>query len=292
MIRIWSFQNLVRLTVLIFLGCVSLSAQSGEKTIDYGQELSENDCVSIAEQFVKKLFTESAKFRHTKCAEDTWNSVPSKNMEVAYGWELQGEINATNQKGEYLGFRKFQVLINNNRVVRYCIYNSKGLCNPRLPPDCTHANDKESTSPIKVVNRFMANLENGDFKSLYSLFACPVVFRHTTNVYGLGELKSISNDIIAGKTKFQVICGKSMSSVAVVIVNQNIKNGKPSGDPDPLFLVLENKSWRILPYKRIEKDEYAYFTPTQKKEYSTLFNSNRNNLRNMLSGGNKSVCDQ
>ncbi len=118
--------------LLVLTGCASGPTTEEISKADYGRNMTAAECVAIAEQVVANRLRDpsSAQFRHSPCYQGNWSSVPVLGMSVEFGWLQQGQVNAKNAFGGYVGFRPYQVLIRNGAVVRYCIADENGLCVP------------------------------------------------------------------------------------------------------------------------------------------------------------------
>ena len=116
------------LTVLS--ACATAPTKEQLATADYGRDLSSDECSKIAESFIANQLKDpaSAQFRNETCEKGYWQSVPILGLPVAFGWLQQGEVNAKNSFGGYVGYSMYQVLIKNDSVLRYCITDSDGYC--------------------------------------------------------------------------------------------------------------------------------------------------------------------
>jgi hypothetical protein len=121
------------LVALSFISaCASGPTQEQLASADYGRDIPPAECVSVAERVIADSLKDpgSAQFRHAQCFKGHWGSAPIFGMGVAFGWIQQGEVNAKNSYGGYVGFKAYQVLIKNGTAIRYCINNKDGICVP------------------------------------------------------------------------------------------------------------------------------------------------------------------
>ena len=118
------------ITSLLLAACASGPTAMQIKNADYGRDMTPEECVKIAEEFVSNAMKDpsSAQFKNSQCYKGYWNSVPLFGMPVAFGWIQAGEVNGKNSFGGYVGFRPYQILMKNGEVVRYCIADKDGLC--------------------------------------------------------------------------------------------------------------------------------------------------------------------
>jgi len=118
--------------LLVFTGCASGPTTEQLSRANYGRNMMAAECVAIAEQVVGNRLRDpnSAQFRHLQCYQGYWTSVPVRGMGVEFGWRQEGQVNAKNAFGGYVGFRSYYVLIRDNSVIRYCISDENGLCVP------------------------------------------------------------------------------------------------------------------------------------------------------------------
>lgn len=118
--------------LLLLAGCASAPTAEQLAKADYGRNMAAGECVAIAEQVVGARLRDpnSAQYRHSPCSQGYWTSVPLRGMGVAFGWFQEGQFNAKNAFGGYVGFRPYQVLIRDGAVVRYCISDDSGICMP------------------------------------------------------------------------------------------------------------------------------------------------------------------
>lgn len=123
---------LVITSSLLLTACATAPTQEAIATADYGKDMTPAECITLAETVVSNGFNDpsSAQFRHKPCFKGAMNSVPILGMKAAFGWIQQGEVNAKNVYGGYVGFRPYNVLIKDGSVVRYCVTDKDGLCMP------------------------------------------------------------------------------------------------------------------------------------------------------------------
>lgn len=115
----------------VLAACASMPTPEEVTVADYGQAMSPSDCTAAAEATISYTLKDpsSAQYRHgPACVKGYWGSVPLLGMPVAYGWLQTGEVNAKNSYGGYVGFRAYQALIRDGRVVRYCVNSANGNC--------------------------------------------------------------------------------------------------------------------------------------------------------------------
>ena len=108
----------------------------------------------------------------------------------------------------------------------------------------------------EVVSDFYEYLRAGDTRSIDSLFyRIPVMESDEAAWFRL-------IDIVIRKVKdeqldWEAVCAKELPEIAVVIVNQTMKQGKEHADPDAVYLVKKEGRWLLLPdiFANSAKDE-------------------------------------
>ena len=69
-----------------------------------------------------------------------------------------------------------------------------------------------------------------------------------------------------GDYDFSVIEAKTSDQCAVVIINEDVKQGRRSIDYDPVFLLLQEGKWRILPgLTQYDREEFSMDDATKKR---------------------------
>ena len=106
---------------ILFTGCVTTSTANETANADYGYEISQPECESHVREYFKRTLKdfESARITYGGCykgwiAGDTFRSVP-----VAYGYVIEGSVNAKNSFGGYTGRTPFAAVIKNNTLRRF-----------------------------------------------------------------------------------------------------------------------------------------------------------------------------
>ena len=122
----------VSLFSISIFGCsVSPNIQQAMEA-DYGYDLTGEECNIVFELFMEERLKDpdSVRYMHSEksCEKGYFPSVPILGLDIAYGWFMEGKINAKNGYGGYGGYKKYQALIKNGDVIRYCIADSKGAC--------------------------------------------------------------------------------------------------------------------------------------------------------------------
>ena len=120
------------LLTLTLIGCASAPTEEQLQNADYGNYQSPNDCVRLAEARIKSTLKDptSAIFSHSSCMTGYAPKVPLMGLPVEFGYWQNGTVNAKNSFGGYVGSRKYDVLIRNGRVVRWCVADENGICMP------------------------------------------------------------------------------------------------------------------------------------------------------------------
>ncbi|MEN3113094.1 hypothetical protein ACFONG_16005 [Uliginosibacterium paludis] len=117
----------------LLVGCASAPTQEEISRADYGQPMSQQECLSISEAAIANQLKDpsSAQFRNEPPCYTGWvSSVPLMGLRAAFGYVQRGEVNGKNSFGGYVGFRPYLVLIKNGVVVRSCITDPNGVCIP------------------------------------------------------------------------------------------------------------------------------------------------------------------
>ncbi len=123
-------KNIVSVVISLLLSaCVSAPTPQQLASADYGRNLSQQECVSIAEGFLKSkmLDPDSAKLKHSECFKSWWGGAL---VNTEYGYIQNGLVNGKNIYGGYVGDKHYQILIRNNSVIRYCIHTIGETCIP------------------------------------------------------------------------------------------------------------------------------------------------------------------
>jgi hypothetical protein len=118
--------------VVLVTGCASGPTPDQIASASYGRDIPLAECTTIGQDLITNMMKDpgSTQFRGTSCAKGYWGSIPLLGMGVQFGWLYQGEVNAKNSYGGYVGFKRFQVLIRDGAVVRYCLTGPDGICTP------------------------------------------------------------------------------------------------------------------------------------------------------------------
>jgi hypothetical protein len=117
----------------LLAGCASAPTQQEISHADYGQPMTQQQCLSISEAAIANQLKDpsSAQFRDEVPCHTGWvSSVPLLGMKAAFGYVQSGEVNGKNSFGGYVGFRPYLVLMKNGYVVRSCITDQNGICIP------------------------------------------------------------------------------------------------------------------------------------------------------------------
>lgn len=118
--------------LLCIVSCATAPTYQQQATADYGRVMTTEECIVVAEQAISYNLKDpnSAQFRHAPCTRGYWGSVPILGMPIAYGYFQQGQVNAKNALGGYVGFKGYKILMRNGQVVRYCVTDNQGTCVP------------------------------------------------------------------------------------------------------------------------------------------------------------------
>ena len=112
------------------------------------------------------------------------------------------------------------------------------------------------TSATQVVSKFYEHLRASDVDSMDALFfKIPIMETHRADWLAL--IEHVAQKVEDEQLDWKVVCGKELTEMAVVIVNQTLKYGKKHADPDAMYLVKEKDRWLLLP---------DVFADTAKKE--------------------------
>ncbi len=112
-------------------GCASAPSMQQIAAADYGQPMTPSECLGIARQAIADQLKDpsSAQFRNeTPCHTGYSNNVPLLGRSAQFGYIQNGDVNAKNAFGGYVGFRPYHVLIRNGIVVASCITDANGIC--------------------------------------------------------------------------------------------------------------------------------------------------------------------
>lgn len=113
--------------------CASAPTQRQIATADYGRPMSPSECLGLAERAVADQLKdpESAQFiNEAPCHPGYSDNVPILGRSAQFGYRQDGEVNAKNAFGGYVGFRPYHVLMRNGVVVVSCITDQNGICIP------------------------------------------------------------------------------------------------------------------------------------------------------------------
>ncbi len=115
-----------------FTGCASAPTQEERASADYGNDMTQEQCIAITEKVISDTLKDpgSAQFRHNSCTKGYWSSVPIAGKPKLFGWFQSGQVNGKNAFGGYVGFRPYQVLMRNGVPVRWCVSEQNGMCYP------------------------------------------------------------------------------------------------------------------------------------------------------------------
>ena len=122
----------VSLFSISILGCDGSPNIQQEMEADYGIDLTGEECNIAFELFMDERLKDpdSVKYRHSEksCEKGYFKSSPILGLGIAYGWFMEGQINAKNSYGGYGGYKKYKALVKNGKVIRYCIGDNNGNC--------------------------------------------------------------------------------------------------------------------------------------------------------------------
>ena len=121
-----------------FLGALLVSACSQMATDptaggdEYGVPQSAQECIAAVEN--KLVFAvrnpSDLRWRHGgACYRGSWP--PIEGQPTLYGYLQDGEFETVESLRDYAGFKRYKALIRNGRVIRYCIMDDGGACDPR-----------------------------------------------------------------------------------------------------------------------------------------------------------------
>ena len=116
----------------VISGCSNIPTEEELANGDYGSVQLPDVCVSIAEAKIKRHLKDpgSAIFSHEKCVRTYQGNAII--LPLQFGYLQRGFVNARNSYGGYVGDRRYEVLINNGRVIRWCMASSTPeLCPPQ-----------------------------------------------------------------------------------------------------------------------------------------------------------------
>ena len=124
-------------SAVLFAGCERVptdeeirSADRGNPvdSADYGNPVDVGECVRLAQEFIASRMKDpgSAQFSNVICYKG-WKVIqPTEGgPSIAYGYPFEGNVNAKNSFGGYVGFTPFRGIVRDDgigpRVTRYCI---------------------------------------------------------------------------------------------------------------------------------------------------------------------------
>lgn len=116
---------------MVLAGCASAPTQQQIATADYGTPMTESQCLATAENHIAGLLKDpsSAQFRgETPCTKGWSGKAPLLGMAAVSGYVQTGQVNGKNSFGGYVGFRNYEVVMKNGRVMRSCIADQHGAC--------------------------------------------------------------------------------------------------------------------------------------------------------------------
>lgn len=132
--RVFSLPNIFPLFIMLLIsGCASQPTQEDLMHADYGDIMTPEECISVAESTIRSQLKDpmSAEFTgEMDCMKEGAGAVPLLFMGKKYGYIQTGQVNAKNSFGGRVGFRNFKVLMKNGKAVRSCIANEYGTCIP------------------------------------------------------------------------------------------------------------------------------------------------------------------
>jgi len=118
----------------LLIGCASGPNEKELANADYGRSMSPQECVAIAESLISRSLKDpsSAQYNHAQCFMGYGSSVPIMGLKVAFGWVQNGQFNAKNSFGGYVGFQRYSMIIKNGKAIRYCTYDKNNACIPKI----------------------------------------------------------------------------------------------------------------------------------------------------------------
>jgi len=104
------------------------------------------------------------------------------------------------------------------------------------------ADVKVPPAPRVVVQQFHDLLAKDDPQAAAKLiYPTPREARSVTEF-----LQEWAEEMKAGKADFEVLDEKADGPCAAVVINENIKHGRPTTDYDPVYLIRKDGRWQIL----------------------------------------------
>ena len=108
------------------VGCASMPSATEQQAADYGMPISQVDAEAAAKAYL------ASRLKDPMSAVITWSAVekgfvgsaPLLGRKAAYGYLLNGSVNAKNSFGGYTGAKPYQFLFRNGVVV----YAAKSEC--------------------------------------------------------------------------------------------------------------------------------------------------------------------
>lgn len=106
--------------------------------------------------------------------------------------------------------------------------------------------EQSRSSAEEVVTKFYEYLRASDVSSMEALFF-RIPAMDSSEAEWLALIEKVAQKVEDEQLDWEVVCGKELSEMAAVIVNQTMKHGRKHADPDAVYLVRENDRWLLLP---------------------------------------------
>ena len=122
-------------------------------------------------------------------------------------------------------------------------------------------------SPQAVASSFFSALRRNKTDEAGRLIA---VFPKVPGDFMKRRIEVMASRMSAGRWDSQVISGRAVGGAAVVIINEGLKSGQQAFDIDPVYLIRQKESWRILPKLTRYNRPYFEFSERQIAEFQQL----------------------
>lgn len=145
------------------------------------------------------------------------------------------------------------------------------------------ASARASLSPLDVVRLFHKTIKAGETAKARSLLA--ETRGGPDREQDVADIMDFAAMISGGSWDFEVVECKEDRSCAVVVINENVKQGRPAVDFDPFYLVKQDNAWRLLPNPCIYDRDYYGFSPGRLERFERLkqwFKQRKGELRRSI----------
>ena len=98
-------------------GSLTLSTKDSS---EYGLPISQENCQALAKRHIAPFLKHpaTAKYKFSRCRAETARAKPFLGLKRQRGYAIDVQVNAQNKWGSYTGFKDYEILIRDGKVIR------------------------------------------------------------------------------------------------------------------------------------------------------------------------------